>query len=331
MSDSGPFVREAMTPVLHVVEEHRPLEDALKEIEALSIKAAPVVAGDGGLKGLLVAEDGRQALANGDSSTAGEVCRSGVWVEADQPFEAALEKLQDAQVGRLPVVEGTTLVGEVTRGEIRYFHAKQTAGAEPEQRSKIRWRASGPNVVLTWGIDLSGEEFIAKAATHADFGPDKTVLEIGPGYGRLLREIFARELPFRRYVGLDISKANVKHLTRQLGRADVEFLLADIESASLDESFDIVLSSLTLKHLYPTFEAALRNIERHLAPGAVVIFDLIEGEAEEYPPDVDFMRGYTRTEVEQIVERAGLAVVAFDYVEHAPGWERLLVVGRKAG
>ena len=47
--------------------------------------------------------------------------------------------------------------------------------------------------------------------------------------------------------------------------------------AVLDGPGDALISSLTFKHLYPTFEKALVNLTGQLRPGAVVAIDLIEG------------------------------------------------------
>jgi CBS domain-containing protein/SAM-dependent methyltransferase len=326
-------VREAMSPATAVFDEGHPLADALREMEDLTVRAMPVVAGDGTLKGLLVRDDGIEALRENTSGamTAGDACRNGVSVSIDEPIEAALRLIQAEQVAGIPVVDGRALVGWIHRHKIRYFHDKRRAGGQPQPLSQIRWRQARPNKGLTWGVEISGDAFVAKAEFYGAFGPHKTILEIGPGYGRLLRAVIERELPFREFVAVDISPANVRHLTEEFNRSDVNVINADIETVSLEQRFDAVLSSLTLKHLYPSFEAALRNVERHLNPGATVIFDLIEGELAGFAPDgVTYLRCYSRTDVEALLSQVGLALVAFDHVEHSPGQVRLLVVARKA-
>lgn len=325
------LVREAMSEPVQVFDAHRFLADAARDIEGLTVRAVPVVAEDRTLTGVLIKHEALHALRKGDhdSRTIGDVCRGGVCVNVDDPVEAALRTIQEAGLGRVPVVDGGILVGEVNQRDIRYSIERQRAGARPGERAKIRWRERAPHKALTWGIELSGDAFIAKAEPHGVFGPDKAVLEIGPGYGRLLSACLDRGLAFRRYVAVDISASNVRHLSERFDRDDVDFVHADIETASLDERFDAVLSSLTLKHLYPSFEAALRNVERRLNPGAKLIFDLIEGEPRRTAPDVDYVRVYSRGEVEEILSAVRLESVEFDQVEHAPGWERLLVVARK--
>jgi SAM-dependent methyltransferase len=189
-----------------------------------------------------------------------------------------------------------------------------------------------PTEGLTWGKEVSGEAFITKAEFYGAFAADKTILEIAPGYGRLLRECLRRKLPFRKYTAVDISPRNVEYLIEQFERTDVDVIVGDIETVALDERFDIVLSSLTLKHLYPTFETALRNVARHLNPGATLIFDLIEGDNEggfPHPDGITYIRPYSRAEVEGILSGISLEFLAFDEVEHDPGYVRLLVVARK--
>jgi SAM-dependent methyltransferase len=205
------------------------------------------------------------------------------------------------------------------------------------ERSRILWRQAAPAPEwCTWGMEVSGEAFVTLANTYGAFAPEKAILEVGPGYARLLRECIRQALPFKRYVAVDISPLNVEYLTKEFDRPDVQGILADIETVSLDERFDTVLSSLTFKHLYPSFEAALRNVAEHLNPEALVIFDLIEGQGSEFPQAeqigrIAYNRAYSRAEVEEILDRVTLELVGFDEVRHTEEQVRLLVVARKPG
>jgi SAM-dependent methyltransferase len=180
-------------------------------------------------------------------------------------------------------------------------------------------------------LEVSGEAFVSLANSYGAFSPEKTILEVGPGYGRLLRACIRQGLPFRRYVAADISPLNVEYLEKEFGRPDVQAVLADIETVSLDERFDSVLSSLTFKHLYPSFEVTLRNIVRQLNPQALVVFDLIEGQGTDWPQQerIAYNRAYSRLEVEEILEQVSLDLVGFDEVHHSDEQVRLLVVARK--
>lgn len=198
------------------------------------------------------------------------------------------------------------------------------------ERSRERWRAARPDADLTWGVELSGERFIERAEAHGAFGPGRTVLEIGPGYGRLLRSALDGGQEFSRWVGLDLSETNVAHLNESFDDERVEFRHGDAETAQIGDGADTVVSSLTLKHMFPSFEGPLRNIARQLRPGGLILFDLIEGERRYFEPDgVTYIRHYPRAEIEQILERSDLELVAFDEVRHHPDFVRLLVVARR--
>jgi SAM-dependent methyltransferase len=201
---------------------------------------------------------------------------------------------------------------------------------EPVERSKRRWRAAPPGPGLTWGEEVSGQAAVAAAEGHGIFGSGRTVLEVGPGYGRVLRSCLARGAEFERYLALDVSEHNVQHLRATFDDPRIEILHGDVESVAVGEPVDAVLSFLTFKHLYPSFRAALANLEPQLRPGAGVMFDLIEGSREYFHRDrLTFIREYSRSEVREILERVSLQLVAFDRVEHAPGRERMLVVAQK--
>ena len=156
------------------------------------------------------------------------------------------------------------------------------------------------------------------------------MLEIGPGYGRILTSFLERGLAFKEYYGVDISAQNVEFLQGRFDDPDVHFVHADIETASLPVRFDVGLSSLTFKHLFPTFEAALRACSQHMNPGGRFIFDLIEG-THTYVEhdDQTYIRQYTRDEAKAAVEQAGLQLLAFDEVLHDRAHRRLLVVAGK--
>ena len=190
---------------------------------------------------------------------------------------------------------------------------------EGREQSRSRWRNVRPKSGLTWGRELTGEAFVSKVESYASFDDETTVLEIGPGYGRILRSFLARGIPFKEYYGLDISEQNIEHLRKEFPQAAVHFVRADIESATLPFLFDVGFSSLTFKHLYPSFEDSLRNCSRYMSPDSRFIFDLIEGTHTYFThDDRTYIRQYRREEVLEILERVGLEFVAFAEVVHDP-------------
>lgn len=201
---------------------------------------------------------------------------------------------------------------------------------ETWERSRARWRAAKPEAALTWGVELTGDAFIDRAEHHGVFGEEKRIVEVGPGYGRLLSTILERELPFASYTGVDLSEENVSHLSEKCTDERVTFVLEDAEKVRFEEPADAVLSSLTFKHLFPSFDSALANLAAQLRPGALVLFDLIEGKRRFFEDDgVTYIREYQRPEIEAKLLECGLALVAFEDVRHHPTLARLLVVAHK--
>jgi SAM-dependent methyltransferase len=192
-------------------------------------------------------------------------------------------------------------------------------------RAQATWRAALPNTDLTWGRSVAGDAFVAKALEHGAFGEGKTILEIGPGYGRLLDAAARRRVPFDRWVGVDLAERNVAHLRQRF--PEQRFIHADAESVDLDAPVDAVVSSLTFKHVHPSFEPLLHNVAGSLNPDGVVVVDLIEGHRRYFHGGTTYIRWYTRDEIAGIFGRSGLTV-DFDEVEHDPDHRRLLAIGR---
>jgi SAM-dependent methyltransferase len=202
---------------------------------------------------------------------------------------------------------------------------------ETWERSRSRWREASPTNNLTWDTELTGDAFVEKVAATGAFGAETDVLEIGPGYGRLLRACLDTGVAFRSYLGVDLSAENVAHLEQQFGSDRVSFVNADIETVELENDIDLVISSLTLKHLYPSCERALANVSSRLRPGGRLAFDLIEGERRVWEHDnLTYIRSYSREEVREILGRIGFTDVSFDEVTHCPGRTRLLVVAQRS-
>jgi SAM-dependent methyltransferase len=202
---------------------------------------------------------------------------------------------------------------------------------ETWERSRTRWREASPTSKLTWDAELTGVAFIEKVVATGGFGPDTDVLEIGPGYGRLLGACLEAGVAFRSYVGVDLSAENVAHLEERFADDRVSFVNADIETVELGRDVDLVISSLTLKHLYPSCERGLANVSSCLRPGGRLVFDLIEGERRWWEHDNrTYIRSYSREEVREILARISLTDVSFDEVTHCPGRTRMLVVARRS-
>lgn len=228
-----------------------------------------------------------------------------------------MQQLETRQVELLQRIEGLKLLP---------FELKEQLW----ERSRVRWKSAPPNGGLTWGRIVTGEGFISKISSYNAFMERSVILEVGPGYGRLLKSLLQQGIPFKKYVGVDISAKNITYLKETFKADNIYFVQGDIESIILEERFDVVLSSLTFKHLFPSFEKALNNVVNYINPGGMFFFDLIEGKRTYFEENgVTYIRHYTRSEIQQILRNVSLELVTFDEVKHDKEHSRLLVVARK--
>lgn len=198
------------------------------------------------------------------------------------------------------------------------------------EKTRTRWRESAPNCGLTWGMEINGHPFIKKLQEYIAFSEEKNILEIGPGYGRLLKSCLVFQVPFQQYVTLDISEKTTAFLKAQFPEQQYCFLRGDVENFVFTERFDIVFSSLTFKHLFPSFSNALVNLAKYMNTGGIIAFDLLEGDSRVIEDDqVTYVRAYQQQEVLDILYMTPLEWMAFDHVTHAPNMKRLLVIARK--
>jgi ubiquinone/menaquinone biosynthesis C-methylase UbiE len=116
------------------------------------------------------------------------------------------------------------------------------------------------------------------AADVAGTAPkDAAVLDVGTGPGVLMVELAARR-PDLNLTGVDLSPSMVAAATRNLaaeGVSDAVCVVADVAELPFpDQSFDLVVSSLSLHH-WDRVDAAVPELARVLRPGGrVVIYDL---------------------------------------------------------
>ncbi|MCB0703665.1 MAG: class I SAM-dependent methyltransferase [Saprospiraceae bacterium] len=103
----------------------------------------------------------------------------------------------------------------------------------------------------------------------------KTALDFGCGVGRLTRALAGK---FEQVKGIDIAPSMIDK-ARQLNAhlPNCEFILNERNDLHLfsDDSFDLVLSLITLQHMHPKFARAyLAEFIRVLKPGGLIIFQL---------------------------------------------------------
>ena len=137
---------------------------------------------------------------------------------------------------------------------------------------------SQPTAELTWNAEMDGVEFISNVRKHAgdDLG---RILEIGPGYGRLLATIQDDQIQFSDYLGLDISQETVDFLTAKFGQDHITYENADFFTFETKDAYDCIVSSAVFMHFYPSVEPAMRRCHALLETGGHLCFDVPVGKA----------------------------------------------------
>jgi CBS domain-containing protein len=135
--------RDVMTPNPDHIDTSATVLDAAKKLAEGDYGALPICGEDGRLKGVLTDRDivvdviakGKDPsstkvseLATGDSST--------ITIGADDPIEEALRTMAEHQVRRLPVVDGTELVGMVSQADVARTGEDQKVGDTVESISR---------------------------------------------------------------------------------------------------------------------------------------------------------------------------------------------------
>jgi SAM-dependent methyltransferase len=173
-----------------------------------------------------------------------------------------------------------------------------------------RWRGNEAPRGLTWGTLLEGRSFFEAAGKFVDLENVRNILEIGPGYGRLLDGMAELGISPGCYVGVDLSAERIEALGARHGSDSRRFVSGDVRSIDLSglPAFDLVISSATFEHLAPDFVTALVHLRGFLSDEAAVAFDLIDTGDNEgktgIADDGTFVRYYSLDEMCRYVEAA---------------------------
>jgi phospholipid N-methyltransferase len=188
--------------------------------------------------------------------------------------------------------------------------------------SQERWRGDEADPHLTWGRIFSGDSFVDALLKHYQFSPDHYICEIGPGYGRLLKTILERRLPFKKYTGVELSEDRVRKLSARFGSECIEFVAADVATVRLSRVCDLVFSSSTFEHLFPDCSMALKNLVDHnlgdrgqLAIDFIQFDEAMHHEDQAFEPHSRaFVRTYSCRELERFYLDRGLSSIKFDSI-----------------
>jgi SAM-dependent methyltransferase len=221
------------------------------------------------------------------------------------------------------------------------------AAEDPMARSKARWRCSEAEPWLTWGSVMTGDSFIDAITEHVDLAglPERKILEVGPGYGRLLATLLRRGHAYRSYTGLELSEDRVRQLGAKYANARTRFVWGDAMSEHVETDCDLFLCAATFEHLYPNFVPTLQNVQRQLAIGAWACVDFVQLDPEMLVSEAwfetkdwggAFVRVYARAELERLFSGCGFEIAGIASVSpgRGPGGEiinRILMCARNAG
>ncbi|MEU7689745.1 CBS domain-containing protein [Microbispora hainanensis] len=102
--------------------EHESLRRAAEMMRDMNVGALPICGDDDRLKGIITDRDiVIKCCAEGkdlDQTTAGELARGLVWVDANASVEDALMKMEEHQIKRMPVIENHRIVGMITEADL---------------------------------------------------------------------------------------------------------------------------------------------------------------------------------------------------------------------
>jgi SAM-dependent methyltransferase len=184
--------------------------------------------------------------------------------------------------------------------------------SEAHDFAQTRWRGDEADEHLTFGAMMTGDSLWDIYCRHRTFQADR-ILEIGPGYGRLLKTAMERRIPFASYVGLELSPARVAKLKKDFPDSRVRFVQGDVDEWRDTRPFDIILSSAVFEHLHPDCRRALINLSGQMRPGAHAFIDFI---ATDTPgarwTSTNWLRWYPPALLIDLFANAGLDVRAIE-------------------
>jgi SAM-dependent methyltransferase len=201
--------------------------------------------------------------------------------------------------------------------------------------SQIRWRGDESAAGLTWGRLMTGDPLWNLYEKYRRFTTNDSLLEIGPGYGRLLKTAIERKIPFASYTGLDLSEVRIDRLRKEFTIENIQFVFGDIDTWIGNTPFEVVLSSATFEHLHPDCRAALRNVHGHLADHGQVFIDFIgvDSTMSYFESSGTYIRVYPREELAAIFRECRYTVHAIEMCTIGQGAsgpvDRFVVVAEK--
>jgi SAM-dependent methyltransferase len=239
--------------------------------------------------------------------------RAGLHVSRDSSFQGLRSALERAEA------DGATLRAALE------LELKKNEHERLLRVSKERWSADEPDPGLTWGVSMSGENFVEFVLQHVTLTDNSIIVEIGPGYGRILNALLSHEVRFRRYIGLEISPRRVNRLSKKFQDPRIEFHQTDIlAGVELNATADLTISSAVFEHLYPDFSRAIGTISGFTRPGGAAVIDFVRDESDVdkssswFEKETTYIRTYSRNELKDLFEKTGFSLNELQGISFGP-------------
>jgi ubiquinone/menaquinone biosynthesis C-methylase UbiE/DNA-binding HxlR family transcriptional regulator len=251
--------------------------------------------------------------------------------------------VEDRRIGksnlyRLAPADGI-LTGLLSKAmeEIPESHADQGAMRSVLRKRKDKMRTFFDSVAGRLGKDyVPGKSWKSVAEAFLRLMPPMVIADLGAGEGAFTLLLAQRA---KKVIAVDTSAKMIEVAREQAlrhGVENVEYRLGDMEEIPIDDrSVDLVIFSQSLHHaLHP--DCAVEEAARILVPGGrIVILDLVKHRFEEARElYADEWLGFTETELETMLEKAGLTEIQTSIVHkepETPQFQTLLAVATKAG
>jgi len=194
-----------------------------------------------------------------------------------------------------------------------------------------RWRTKEEHEGLTWGMAIDGTQFYeAFLKTGSKIDENDIVCEIGAGYGRIF-DTFSEKFSFKKWYMVEISPKRSEDLKRKYKNdPGVVVLCQNVDLLELPEKFDVGISSLTFKHLYPDCSIAFSNVSRYMKKDGFFVFDIIVSDKDSILfEEASIVNCFAEDTLKDFINFAGLAVEEKGVVDYPVGPRNIYRLGKR--
>jgi SAM-dependent methyltransferase len=194
-----------------------------------------------------------------------------------------------------------------------------------------RWRTREEFEGLTWGMAIDGTQFYeAFLKTGSKIDENDIVCEIGPGYGRIF-DTFSENFSLKKCYMVEISPKRSEGLKRKYKNDPrVVVLCQNVDLLELPEKFDVGISTLTFKHLYPDCSTALSNVSRYMNKDGFFVFDIIVSDKDRILfEEANIINHFAEDTLKDFINLAGLFVEEEGVVDYPVGPRNIYRLGKR--